>query len=178
MNNKFWNWDEHPTILTKINPIPEQPDNIEHWEFRNGPDIAIVRVRNLHSAKFHDEIQVSVIEHGYKKLGNSPINPNRTINFTTHIIDEFNRMFFKSLEDIFEELVTKIPADATVLPFDYNSQRVKFYQGTTGEEILVWFDHHYRSFTGFCCKDFYDLAQKYRDTNGFLAKAIRSRYDI
>lgn len=178
MNSNFWNWDEHPMIFTKLEPYPEHPYNIEHWEFQNGPDIALVKVRNLHSAKFHDGIQVSVIEHGYKKYGNPPRNPNRTIHFTTRIIDEFNKMYFKSLEDMFDELVTKIPSEATVLPFDYKSPRVTFYKGTTGEEILMWFEHHYRSFTGFCCRDFYDIEQEHKDAEGFLASAIRALYDF
>lgn len=177
-DSKLWNWDEHPMTCTKLEPRPDHHDNFEYWEFQNGPDIALVKVRNLHTAKFHDEIQVTVIEHGYKNYSTPPRNRNRTIQFTTRIIDEFNRIYFKSLEDIFDDLESKVPADVTALPFDYKSPRVAFCKGTTNEEILMWFEHHYRSFTGFCCTDFYDIEQKYKDAEGFLANAIRALYDF
>ena len=177
-NAKPWIWDDHPTKCRKLKASPEQSDNVERWELRNGPDIAVVEVRNLHTAKFHNDIVVTVVKHGFNSLNNPPKNPMRTVYFTRNIIDEFNRMFFKSLEELFDDLASKVPADAESLPFDYRTDRVTFYKGTSAEEILRWFDKHYRSFTGFCCADFYDFEQKYRQAEGFLANAIRARYDF
>lgn len=175
--NEFWNWDNHPTTCRKLAPAPELTGYLERWEFKNGPDIAIVEVINLHTAEFHNDIRVFVVEHGFKTLSNHPHNPMRTVYFTQHIVDEFNRMFFKSLDDLFCDIESKIPANAICLPFDYHSARVTFYKGTTAEEILRWFDKHYRSYTSFCC-DFYNLEQKYMEAEGFLANAIRARYDF
>ena len=177
-NTKPWNWDDHPMECLKLKAHPDQPDNIERWKLRNGPDIAIVEVRNLHTATFHNDIEVTVVKHGFNKLNNPPKNSMRTVYFTRNIIDEFNRMFFKSLEELFDDLERKIPASADCLPFDYESSRITFYKGTSAEEILRWFDKHYKSFTGFCGVDFYDIEQKYRQAEGFLANAIRARYDF
>ena len=137
--------------------------------FRIGNDIAKARV-NLKTAEYFEEINFQMISHYIGYPERKPSNPNRTIAFQSHIYSRIKEIYLEEIEEMFGEIANLPKAEDNKLQNDYEGKRATFYKGTEAKEIFRWLNRHYSSTCA--AGNFYQLVQKYENTEGFLADEI------
>ena len=144
----------------------------QKYRIRVGNDIIEVELY----FDFHGYFRVATLNHYIKHPGNKPTNPNRTQVLEVYVDEYLETLYLKELEEDLREIAA-FP-NASCLKEDYNGHWLRFYKGTSADQVIREFENAYNACVVIGGDTYFILKELSQMPDGFLSEKLDEMFNF